>query len=90
MELDDFMTPSEFAIEIKRPYNTIMRWLRKGWVRGAILQKLGNDEVWFVPKERVKDYPEWNPTNQWGKRGKAKKSQTTKASKRRNSKKSEK
>jgi hypothetical protein len=87
MELNDYMTATEFSKEINRKYNTIMRWLRKGWIKGAILQKVGNDELWFIPKTRVKDYEEWNPTMKRGKRGKAKKSATKQSVKSKSTKK---
>src|SRR5262245_13451921 len=73
MELDDFMTSTEFATKIRRSYNTVLRWLRKGMVPGAISQTLGNETRWFIPNERVADFRQWDPKKRWGKRGPAKK-----------------
>lgn len=73
MELDDYMTSTEFAAKIKRSYNTVLRWLRKGLVPGAISQTLGNETRWFIPNERVADFRQWDPKKRWGKRGPAKK-----------------
>jgi len=73
MELDEFMTSTEFATKIKRSYNTVLRWLRKGMVPGAVSQTLGNETRWFIPNERVADFRQWDPKKRWGKRGPAKK-----------------
>jgi len=73
MELDKFMTSTEFATKIKQSYNTVLRWLRKGMVRGAVSQTLGNETRWFIPNERVADFRQWDPKKRRGKRGPAKK-----------------
>lgn len=70
------MTSTEFAEKIDRPYNTVIRWLRQGKVKGAISQPFGNITVWFVPKERVEDFEDWDPKKSQGKRGKAKESES--------------
>ena len=67
------MTTMEFAAEIKRSYNTVLGWLRKGLVPEAVPKKLGNETRWFIPIERVKDFRQWDPKKRWGKRGPAKK-----------------
>jgi helix-turn-helix protein len=94
MEIDRFMTSTEFAEKIKRPYNTVIRWLRQGKVPGAVSQPFGNINVWLIPRERVDDYQEWNPTKEQGKRGKAKANESSpksvKSSKKKSSRKSQK
>jgi hypothetical protein len=74
MELDKFMTSTEFATKIKRSYNTVAGWLRKGLIPGAVPQTLGKETRWFIPLERVDDFKQWDPKKKWGKRGKGKKS----------------
>jgi hypothetical protein len=73
METDKFMTSTEFATKIKRSYNTVLGWLRKELIPGAIPQTFGNETRWFIPTERVDDFHQWDPKKRWGKRGPGKK-----------------
>jgi len=81
METDKFMTTSEFAVKVKRSYNTVLGWLRKGLIPGAVPQTFGNETRWFIPNERLADFRDWDPKKRWGKRGKSKKAATKKATK---------
>src|SRR5262249_17115960 len=56
MELENFMTATEFAEKINTPYPTVAGWLRDGRVPGAIRQKLGNMEIWMIPVDVLKDF----------------------------------
>ena len=73
METDKFMTSMEFATKIKRSYNTVMGWLRKGLIPDAQPQTFGNETRWFIPIERVADFKQWDPRKRQGKRGPGKK-----------------
>jgi len=73
METDKFMTSMEFATKIKRSYNTVVGWLRKGLIPDAVQQTIGNETRWFIPNERVADFRQWDPKKRWGKRRKGKK-----------------
>jgi hypothetical protein len=87
MELDNYMTATEFAEKIDRPYNTVLRWLKKGWVPRSEPKALGNETRWFIHVDSVKDFKQWDPTERWGKRGKAKTNGAAKKARKSSSKK---
>jgi hypothetical protein len=76
MEIEGFMTASEFAEKINTPYPTVAAWLREGRVPGAQLQALGNLKFWLIPVDVLKDFsrpkkgrPKKAATSKGGKKG---------------------
>lgn len=56
MEIDKFMTATEFAEKVNTAYPTVAKWLRDGKVPGAFRHKLGNMEIWMIPGDVLKDF----------------------------------
>ena len=56
MELEQFMTATEFAEKVNTAYPTVAKWLREGKVPGAFRQRIGNMEIWMIPGDVLKDF----------------------------------
>jgi len=51
------MTAKEFAEKINKPYTTVLRWLREGWVPGATPHTIrGVLTFWMIPPSAVKKF----------------------------------
>ena len=48
------LTPREFAELAKVPYPTVMRWLKKGLMKGAKRETLGPLVLWQIPRSALK------------------------------------
>lgn len=56
------ITPKEFANEIGRPYDTVMRWLRNNLVPGIEVIQESRGPVYKVPADAIKQFKDFEPT----------------------------
>jgi hypothetical protein len=56
MELEQFMTATEFAEKVNTAYPTVAKWLREGKAPGAFRQRVGDMEIWMIPGDALKDF----------------------------------
>lgn len=50
------MTAREFSEAIKRPYSTVILWLRQKRIPGAYAVEAGAFKVWQIPATAVKTF----------------------------------
>jgi len=55
------ITPQQFATEIGRPYDTVMRWLRTGLVPGVEVTQETRGPVYSVPADAIKQFSNFEP-----------------------------
>ena len=55
MSKKGMITAREFADAVQTPYPTVMRWLKKGLVPGAVFDESSpRGGVWWVPRSAIK------------------------------------
>ena len=55
------ISPQEFANEIGRPYDTVMRWIRNGLVPGVKVIQETRGPVYLVPADAVEKFKDFGP-----------------------------
>jgi hypothetical protein len=57
----EMITPKEFAVQIGRPYQTVMYWLRQGLVPGAKVKQESRGPAYMVPADSAQTFAQWEP-----------------------------